>query len=550
MCSTIRWIAMALAMFTGLAGAQPLDLESVHDNLDGAIFVTHAGDGSNRLFIVEQEGLIRVSKDGVLLPTPFLDITDPVICCSERGLLGLAFAPDYETSGEFYVNYTTTALGPLQTRISRFTTSPVNADSANSGTEEILLTYNQPANNHNGGWIGFGPDGYLYIASGDGGGGGDTWSASGNAQDRNTLLGKILRIDVSGDVYTIPTTNPFVRVANTRSEIWAYGLRNPWRNSFDRVTGDLYIGDVGQGDAEEVSFLVAGSAGGQNFGWRAMEGNLCFDETPQGGNPPCNDPSFTDPIHTYDHGSGRCSITGGYVYRGDKMPGSRGTYFFADYCGRQVYSFRNLNGTGVAQFAERTSELNTGASIPSFGEDEQGELYIVTFGELFRIVDPAAEELRTEVVPDFRTAAGVDNKATLAELQGAGVTITPETFDLLDKNGDDAVSLSELLNATGVGEIHHGDANLDGAINLNELLRMIQLYNASRYSCSSSETEDGFQVGPGDLTCTRHSADYQLPQGSLSLSEILRVIQFYNTGGMAWCPDSGSEDGYCPVTAG
>jgi Ca2+-binding EF-hand superfamily protein len=215
-----------------------------------------------------------------------------------------------------------------------------------------------------------------------------------------------------------------------------------------------------------------------------------------------------------------------------------------------VYSFRNLNGTGVAQFAERTSELNTGASIPSFGEDEQGELYIVTFGELFRIVDPAAEELRTEVVPDFRTAAGVDNKATLAELQGAGVTITPETFDLLDKNGDDAVSLSELLNATGVGEIHHGDANLDGAINLNELLRMIQLYNASRYSCSSSETEDGFQVGPGDLTCTRHSADYQLPQGSLSLSEILRVIQFYNTGGMAWCPDSGSEDGYCPVTAG
>jgi len=545
-------LGLAAALLAGAGAASALELETAVSDRTKLVFATHAGDGSGRLFLVNQEGIIDISRDGAVLPTPFLDISGPVTCCGERGMLGLAFAPDYETTGRFYVNYTATVQGQLITRVSRFTASPANADVADANSEQVIIEFDQPASNHNAGWMDFGQDGYLYIATGDGGSGGDPWSASGNAQDKNVLLGKMLRLDVSGSgpSYSIPPTNPFFGMANRRAEIWSYGLRNPWRNSFDRATGDLYIGDVGQGDIEEISVQPGASDGGENYGWRVMEGNACFDPAQQGGNPPCNDASFTPPIHTYDHSGNRCAVTGGYVYRGDAMPRSRGLYFFADYCSRNVYSLKYVPGLGATEVSDRTAELDPLGPLTSFGEDERGELLIVTPTDVYRVVDPVAESVRSAVLPSFAEATGANNTATLAELQQAGVIIVQSLFDELDANNNDELTLAELLNVAGIGELHHADINLDNAIDLTELLRVIQLYNALRYSCASNTTEDGFQPGPGDLTCARHSADYQSPQGSLSLSELLRMIQFYNTGALTWCPDSDTEDGFCPAAAG
>ena len=547
-------MAVALLPFIlcNFAAAQPLALEVLHEDLDGAVFLTHAGDGSGRIFIVEQEGIIKISDGGTLLPTPFMDISGPVTCCGERGMLGLAFAPDYAASGRFYVNYTTTIDGQLTTRVSRFTANPPSANTVNPNTEQIIIQYAQPASNHNGGWIGFGPDGYLYINSGDGGSGGDPWSSTGNGQDRNTLLGKVLRIDVSdsGGGYSVPDGNPFVGQQGRRAEIWAYGLRNPWRASFDQVTGDFYIADVGQGNIEEVNFQPGSSNGGENYGWRVMEGTACFDGSQSGGNPPCDDASLTMPVRVYDHTGGRCSVTGGYVYRGSDMPRSRGLYFFGDFCSHDVYSFRYVEGTGVVNFQDRTAELDPFSNITSFGEDERGELYIVTTSGAYKIVDTAAQNVRDNILPEFAAATGADNLATLAELQGAGVTIDTESFDLLDTDSNGSLSLFELLNFAGIAELHHADQNLDGAINLTELLRVIQLYNALRYACADepATTEDGFQPGPGSLDCLRHAADYQQPQGVITLSELLRMIQFFNTGGLNYCPEAGTEDGFCPAT--
>ncbi len=337
---------------------------TVIDNLEKPVGIAAAGDGSGRLFVIEQGGVIRIMTSEGFLPAPFLDIQDRVgATSSERGLLGLAFHPDYTENGYFYVNYTDQR---GDTIIARFQVSAGDLNIANPTSELQLLKVNQPFANHNGGGLAFGPDGYLYIGLGDGGSGGDPM---GNAQDITTLLGKLLRIDVSStddSLYTIPPDNPFVSTGGA-PEVWAYGLRNPWRFSFDRQTGDLYIGDVGQNQWEEVNFLPAGSTGGANFGWNYKEGTHTYQGTAPA--------DLVDPVFEYDHSLG-CSISGGVVYRGSQLPEWQGVYLFGDYCSGNVWG---LISTSAAEW--QSSLLYSGlGNITAFGEDDSGEIYAVTYG--------------------------------------------------------------------------------------------------------------------------------------------------------------------------
>jgi glucose/arabinose dehydrogenase len=349
-----------------------LELVRIAGGLDRPVGIAHAGDGSGRLFVLEKVGRIRVLRDGTLSDAPFLDISDRVGSSgSEQGLLGLAFHPGYAGNGTFFVNYT-----DLQgnTVVSRFSVSadPARADPASEG---VLLTLAQPASNHNGGNLAFGPDGYLYIGTGDGGASGDRF---GNGQNGQTLLGAMLRLDVDGgQPYAVPADNPFVGNPDVRDEIWAIGLRNPWRYSFDWLTGDLYVADVGQNQYEEVNFQPAGSPGGQNYGWPIMEGNHCYPE-----DQPCDRTGLSLPVAEYDHRQG-CSVTGGYVYRGGEFPLLAGVYLFGDYCSGRIWGLApGVDGNWqVAQLAQ------AGLQLSSFGEDEAGELYLVDMGrgELFKL---------------------------------------------------------------------------------------------------------------------------------------------------------------------
>lgn len=345
---------------TGFPDPAAFDWVQVAEGFIRPLLLTTAGDGSNRLFIVEQDGAVRVIENGATLATAFLDINEEVSSDgNEQGLLGLAFHPDYENNGFFYVNYTDNS---GNTVISRFQVSS-DPNVADPASEVQLLTVDQPYENHNGGNLVFGPDGYLYAGLGDGGAGGDP---HGNGQNMATLLGKMLRIDVNaGELYGIPAGNPYVN-GGGQPEIWASGLRNPWRFSFDRVTGDLYIADVGQGQWEEINFLPGGIVGGSNFGWNYFEGTHAYL-----GNPP-SEITFIAPITEYDH-SGRCSVTGGYVYRGVMLPAWQGIYLYGDYCSGEVMGiFQHSDGAWENQIL-----FTTGHLITSFGEDETGELYLV-----------------------------------------------------------------------------------------------------------------------------------------------------------------------------
>jgi len=318
-------------------------------------------DGSGRLFILEKSGRIRILENGQLLPTPFLDIDDRVNDDSnEMGLLGLAFHPDYSQNGYFYVNYTGRG---GDTFISRFQAS---GNSADPNSESILLNVEQPFPNHNGGVLVFGPDGYLYAGLGDGGAQGDPF---GNAQNTGVLLGKILRIDVdSAQPYAIPPDNPF------GNEILHYGLRNPWRISFDRLTGDLYIGDVGQGTWEEIDFVAAGSRGGLNFGWDFYEGSHEYDPQGVAG-------EYVFPIAEYSHAEGGCSVTGGYVYRGS-MPEWNGIYLYGDYCTGYVWGLFNVDGAWPNKLL-----FEANVRITSFGQDQAGEIYMLSdTGEVYKLI--------------------------------------------------------------------------------------------------------------------------------------------------------------------
>lgn len=373
-------VFLAAALAVSIAAASPVDsgregpeaaprtpvdpsrvsitIELVVTGLERPVAVRAASDGSGRLFIVEQPGRIRIIDGDGLRPIPFLDIANRVRDTSdEQGLLGLAFHPEYSSNGRFFVNYTDLS---GDTVVAEYTRSDGDANVSDSSSEEIIMTIEQPYSNHNGGDLAFGPDGYLWIATGDGGNGGDP---QGNGQNLETLLGKLLRVDIdNGSTYTIPPDNPFADDPEASDEIWALGLRNPWRFSFDRETGDLYIGDVGQGAWEEIDFEARSDLGGRNFGWNTMEGSRCFQSSN------CSTEGLTLPVAEYGHALG-CSITGGYVYRGTRFPALRGLYVYGDFCSGTLWAF------APGEWAEAVVG-QTGASISSFGEDENGELYL------------------------------------------------------------------------------------------------------------------------------------------------------------------------------
>ncbi|HEX9793843.1 MAG TPA: PQQ-dependent sugar dehydrogenase [Planctomycetota bacterium] len=376
-------LAVALLVSAPAAG-QKIGSERVASGLNVPLFLDAPPGDTTRLFVLEQNtARIRIIENDTLLGTPFLDIGSLASSGGERGLLGMAFHPDYAVNGYFYVNYTDNS---GRTKVARYTVS-ANPNVADASSALEILDVYQPQSNHNGGMIAFGPnDGYLYVGMGDGGGAGDTGN---NAQDLSLLRGKMLRLDVDGgSPYAIPGDNPFVNDPNARDEIWAYGLRNPWRYSFDRENGEMWIADVGQDIWEEIDWQPANSAGGENYGWRLKEGDHCFNPSSN-----CDPGGLTDPVHEYSHGGQpfRCSITGGYVYRGSAIPGLQGTYFFADYCSQQIWSLRFENGA-VVDLVDRTAELAPGGGmaindITSFGQDASGELYVIDGGgEVFKIV--------------------------------------------------------------------------------------------------------------------------------------------------------------------
>jgi hypothetical protein len=368
--------AIAAACVDGppVGGNPPLTTVLVARGFDQPLDLQSAPGDRTRVFVVEQTGRIRIVRGGSVLPAPFLNITSRTRGGGEQGLLGLAFHPRYADNGRFYVNYTDFA---GDTHISEFRATP-GSDTADAATERELLFVDQPFDNHNGGGLAFGPDGMLYVGLGDGGSAGDPF---GNGQNLGVPLGKLLRIDVDrGSPFTVPPDNPFVSTAGAFGPVWAYGLRNPWRFAFDRTTGELFIGDVGQNAVEEVDVAPAGR-GGQNYGWNVMEGGRCF--RPASG---CNMAGLTLPVVEYNHNEG-CSITGGVVYRGCRLPGYQGTYFYGDYCTAFIRSFRMQNGA-VTDRRDWTAPLGRGVNaITSFGVDAEGEVYIVDQdGEIYKIV--------------------------------------------------------------------------------------------------------------------------------------------------------------------
>ncbi len=340
-------------------------------NLRSPTFLTHAGDGTGRIFVLEKLGVIQVYVDGTRQETPFLNITSLVDSSrSERGLLGLAFHPNYAENGLFYVNYTDLN---GNTVVARYQVS-ADPNTADPNSAAALLNINQPYANHNGGMIAFGPDGYLYIGMGDGGSAGDP---QGNAQNPNVLLGKILRIDVDAAADGTPYGIPEGNAPGGLPEIWALGVRNPWRFSFDRLTGEMLIGDVGQGAWEEIDILPYGILGGINLGWNYYEGTHPFEGTAP------DSASLIYPVVEYAHGNGSCSVSGGYTYRGTQLPGFQGVYLYGDYCTGIIWGA--LPGTDGFWQTSQLFQLN--ANISSFGEDEAGELYMVDLnGAVYKLI--------------------------------------------------------------------------------------------------------------------------------------------------------------------
>lgn len=358
--------------------SQEVHAEVFAEGFDSPVEAAQMGD--SRLFIVEQTGKIKIlNADGSVNSQAFLDISDQVSTGGERGLLGLAFSPDYENDGRFFINYTDLSGNTVVARLN------VSSDPGIANPEQtVLLTLEQPFSNHNGGMIQFGDDGYLWIATGDGGSGGDP---NNNGQNTDVLLGKMLRIDVSGESYTIPPDNPFADGGGA-PEIWYYGLRNPWKYAFDSETGEVWIADVGQNEIEEINRVAVSEGGGLNFGWRCYEGDQAYNTSG------CEDPqTMIFPIGTYSHQSGRCSITGGYKYKGIKYPEWTGKYFFGDYCSGEV-GWVDENGL---TFLFKIP----GVFITSFAEDSSGELYILGSGKVYKLkgetmglTDPKAESLK------------------------------------------------------------------------------------------------------------------------------------------------------------
>lgn len=384
-------------------------LEEVASGLTGPLGIAHAGD--DRLFVVEKSGRVRVIAAGALLPTPFLDLSAVVSTQDERGLLGLAFAPDYRTSREFYVYYTDSEGAAV---LARYRTLADDPDVADVGSGTVILRSARRSTWHVGGQLAFGPDGYLYVTSGDDATGGTA------SQDLGSLLGKVLRLDVASTAtYRVPTSNPFVGTPGARGEVWAYGLRNPWRLSFDRATGDLYLGDVGEDSWEEIDRQAATARGGENYGWPHMEGPRCHASGE------CDAARFVAPVLAYPHGAERGSVTGGYVYRGQAIPGLVGRYVFGDFMTGQVWR------TAEADGLEPTLLLETGMMISTFGEDAAGELYLADFarGAIYRLVESdsdsrAGASSRQPFVTSTQPSA-LDASSSSAHVMGTAEAAVP-----------------------------------------------------------------------------------------------------------------------------
>ncbi|MEM7734628.1 MAG: PQQ-dependent sugar dehydrogenase [Deinococcota bacterium] len=368
-------VVLLASVISACSSTEAISLQLVTEGLEQPVAVTHNGI-DERMFVVEQRGRIRIVEAGQLLQTPFLDVSSIISTGGERGLLSLAFHPNYDANGRFFVNYTDRA---GNTVIAEYRVSD-DANVANPDSARALLTFEQPFSNHNGGQLAFGPDGYLYIGTGDGGAADDPLNAG---QDLTTLLGKLLRIDVDTDdgaAYRVPADNPFVNTKDVRPEIWAYGLRNPWRFSFDTATGDLFMADVGQNAFEEVNFQPASSTGGENYGWRISEGAHCFN--PSEG---CDTNGQTLPILEYSHrsGAGR-SITGGYRYRGREVASLDGAYVFGDFVSGNMWAAR-FDGSAWAS----TYLMDSSLAIATFGQDAAGELYVADYnaGRLYKFIE-------------------------------------------------------------------------------------------------------------------------------------------------------------------
>ena len=522
--SLISTPLVTLGLVWSAQAGTPLTTIRVASGLSNPIFVTHAPGDYERLFILEQRGRIRILKGGQVLSTSFLDISTQVSLGGEQGLLGLAFHPDFANNRQFYINYTDNA---GDTVVARYTASESDPDRADPDGDTILFV-GQPFSNHNGGWIDFGPDGYLYIALGDGGDQGDPNNRGQSIT--GDLLGNILRIDVNQDSfpadelrdYRIPTGNPFIGRTG-EDEIWAYGLRNPWRNSFDSETGDLWIADVGEGMWEEVNFQPASSLGGENYGWDCREGTQCTTF----GNCSCTSLPTKLPIHVYSHGTGdgHCSITGGVVYRGCEIPDLDGTYFFADFCSGQIWSL-TYNGS-TASVINRTAELTPASplaisSISSFGTDAAGEIYICDraglTGEVYKIVpasgapqligsDPldGVIDARTPLASNGITKVGI-NKVILSfnqptrctstdyfRVEQQGVAGTPPSVSSVQVLPNNAVqvNLSRPVDPLAWTTVTHeptqsavrfgflpGDVNSDGVTAPVDILALIDSLNA------------------------------------------------------------------------
>jgi glucose/arabinose dehydrogenase len=344
-------------------------LREIATDLHLPLYVADADDVAGRLYVVEQGGGIVVIEGGAVRSTPFLDISDRVTSGGERGLLSVAFAPDYVQSGRFFVDYTNL---DGDTVIERFARA-ADGTTADLASGSVILTIKQPASYHNGGLVLFGPDGMLYVGMGDGGG------SSESSQLGDTLLGKMLRLDVRGDGYAIPPDNPFLGDPSVNDEIWALGLRNPWRFSFDRETGDLWIGDVGGGRWEEVDFQPAASRGGENYGWPRMEGPDC-------GLGACDPNAYVPPVAAYRHSDGNCVVTGGYVYRGGAIPELDGSYLYGDYCSGRIWALNAADAAAGTAFPQPV--LESRLTLSSFGEDRNGELYLTDLsgGGVYQVV--------------------------------------------------------------------------------------------------------------------------------------------------------------------
>ncbi len=414
---SVRGAAALLVVlaFPAEAVAQQLATELIASGLESPLWVG-SPPGDDRLFVVEQDsGRIKIIKNRHVLPRPFLDVGAIAGQGGEQGLLGMAFHPSFGSNGRFFINYTNVQ---GDTRIVEYSVSS-DPDIASPVPVQTILKQEQPYSNHNGGNLAFGADGMLYIGLGDGGDGGDPRD---RAQDGMTNLGKMLRLDVDLAPPFIPGDNPFVGVPSVNDEIWALGLRNPWRYSFDRLTGDLYIGDVGQGEIEEIDFQPGSSNGGENYGWRCMEGSSCTGDSGCS----CTDPSLELPVYEYDHSGGECSVIGGFVYRGSAMPWFRGNYLFGDFCTSHLWSLRVVNGQ-PRDFVNRTAELEPRGpasieSITSFGEDAEGELYIVdpVGGEIFKVVPKLPCQISRYCVAD---ANSTGSPAAMGSLGSASVEL-------------------------------------------------------------------------------------------------------------------------------